>query len=57
MQINYFIVAVVITLLIALMIWIVKTNRKDEKDFERQIIDRELKPREHTKPQKAHKAM
>ncbi|NVM62693.1 hypothetical protein FHW88_000969 [Mucilaginibacter sp. SG538B] len=57
MQINYFVVAVVITLLIALMIWIVKTNRKDEKDFERQIIDRELKPREHPKPQKAHKAM
>ena len=57
MQINYFIVAIVTTLLIALMIWIVKTNREDEKDFERQIIDRELKPREHPKPQKAHKAV
>jgi hypothetical protein len=39
MQINYFIVAIVITLLIALMIWIVKTDRKDEKNFEQQIID------------------
>ncbi|WPV02888.1 hypothetical protein SNE26_13970 [Mucilaginibacter sp. cycad4] len=57
MQINYFIVATVIAMLIALMIWIVKTDRKDEKDFERQIIDRELKPREHPKPQKADKAM
>ncbi len=57
MQINYFIVGIAISLLIVLMIWIVKTNRKDEKDFEKQIIDRELKPREHPKPQKADKAM
>ncbi|HEX8022604.1 hypothetical protein [Mucilaginibacter sp.] len=57
MQINYFIVSIVITLLIALMIWIVKTDRKDEKSFEQQIIDQELKPREHPKPQKAGKAM
>ncbi|XHR92443.1 hypothetical protein ACFJIV_19025 [Mucilaginibacter sp. UC70_90] len=57
MQINYFIVGIAISLLIALMIWIVKTNRKDEKDFEKQIIDRELKPREHPKPQKTDKAM
>ncbi|MDB5147639.1 MAG: hypothetical protein JWQ57_1659 [Mucilaginibacter sp.] len=57
MQINYFIIITVITLLIVLMIWIVKTNIKDKKGFERQIIDRELKPREHPKPQKGEKAM
>ncbi|MFC0513916.1 hypothetical protein ACFFGT_06885 [Mucilaginibacter angelicae] len=57
MQINYFIVGTVITLLIVLMIWIVKTNLKDKKGFERQIINRELKSREHPKPQKAEKAM
>jgi len=57
MQINYFIVAVVITLLIALMIWIIRTDRKDEKNFEQNIIDQELRPREHQKPQKADKAM
>jgi hypothetical protein len=57
MQINYFIVGIVITLLIILMIWIIKINRKDEKDFEQQIIDQELKPREQPKPQKADKAM
>jgi len=57
MQINYFIVGIVITLLIALMIWIVKTDRKDEKSFEQNIIDQELKPREHPKSQKADKAM
>jgi len=57
MQINYFTVGIVITLLITLIVWIVKTDRKDEKNFEQQIIDRELKPREHPKPQKAHKAM
>ncbi|MFS2185877.1 MULTISPECIES: hypothetical protein [Mucilaginibacter] len=57
MQINYFTVGIVITLLITLIVWIVKTDRKDEKNFEQQIIDRELKPREHPKPQKADKAM
>ncbi|SDH60961.1 hypothetical protein ACRQ5D_18735 [Mucilaginibacter sp. P25] len=57
MQINYFTVGIVITLLITLIVWIVKTDRKDEKSFEQQIIDRELKPREHPKPQKADKAM
>lgn len=57
MQINYFIVGIVISLLIALMIWIVKTDHKDEKNFEQQIIDQELKPREQPKPQKADKAM
>lgn len=57
MQINYFIIGTVITLLIVLMIWIVKTNLKDKKGFEQQIINRELKPREHPKPQKAEKAM
>ncbi|QTE37676.1 hypothetical protein J3L18_01000 [Mucilaginibacter gossypii] len=57
MQINYFTIGIVITLLITLIVWIVKTDRKDEKNFEQQIIDRELKPREHPKPQKADKAM
>jgi Na+/melibiose symporter-like transporter len=57
MQINYFIVAIVITLLTALIIWIIKTDRKNEKHFEQQIIDQKLKPREHQKPQKAGKAM
>lgn len=57
MQINYFMLSIVIALLIALLIWIVKTDRKNEKDFEQQIIDQELKTREHPKPQKAGKAM
>jgi len=57
MQINYFIVAIVITLLTALIIWIIKIDRKNEKRFEQQIIDQELKPREHAEPQKAGKAM
>ncbi|SEN75820.1 hypothetical protein SAMN05192574_10445 [Mucilaginibacter gossypiicola] len=57
MQVNYFTVGIVITLLIVLVVWIVKTDHKDEKDFEQQIIDQELKPREQPKPQKADKAM
>lgn len=57
MQIDYFIAGTVITLLTVLMIWIVKTDRKDERVFEQKIIDQELKPREHPKPQKAGKTI
>ncbi|UOE47059.1 hypothetical protein MTO98_21895 [Mucilaginibacter sp. SMC90] len=57
MQIDYFIAGIVITLLTVLMIWIVKTDRKDERVFEQKIIGQELKPREHSKPQKAGKTI
>lgn len=57
MQINYPLVGLVIIALIALVVWIIKTNLKDEKDFEQQIIGSELKPKEHEKPQKDKKAL
>ena len=57
MQINYPVVGLVIIALLILVIWIVKTNLKDEKEFERKIIGSELKPKEHEKSQKEKKAL
>jgi hypothetical protein len=39
MDINYFIISVILLLLLALVIWLVLRNRKDEKDFEQDNID------------------
>jgi hypothetical protein len=39
MEINYFILGVILLLLLALIIWLVLRNRKDEKDFEQDNID------------------
>ncbi|AYL96462.1 hypothetical protein [Mucilaginibacter celer] len=57
MQINYFVVGGVIIVLIVLVVWIIKTNLKDEKDFEQQIIESEMKPKEHEKSQKEKKGL
>lgn len=55
MQINYFIVGLVVAVIALLVVWIIKTNRKDEKDFEQQLIDQEIKPKEHEKLPKTDK--
>lgn len=39
MEINYFTLGVILLLLLALVIWLVLRNRKDEKDFEEDNID------------------
>ncbi|MDB4999378.1 MAG: hypothetical protein JWP67_587 [Mucilaginibacter sp.] len=39
MGINYFTLGVILLLLLALVIWLVLRNRKDEKDFEQDNID------------------
>ena len=57
MQINYPVVGLVIIALIVLIVWIIKTNLKDEKDFEQRIIGSELKPKEHEKAHKEKKAL
>ncbi|MEO3408082.1 hypothetical protein AAFN85_29480 [Mucilaginibacter sp. CAU 1740] len=57
MQINYPVVGLVIVAIIILVVWIVKTNMRDEKDFEQEIIESELKPKEHKKPGKDKKAL
>jgi hypothetical protein len=39
MGINYFTLGVILLLLLALVIWLVLRNRKDEKDFKEDNID------------------
>ncbi|MCO5936930.1 hypothetical protein NAF17_15410 [Mucilaginibacter sp. RB4R14] len=50
MQINYFTLGVVLLVLLALVIWLVLRNRKDEQDFEKDDIDPSLvEPKEPDK--------
>ncbi|RFZ92640.1 hypothetical protein D0C36_14600 [Mucilaginibacter conchicola] len=39
MQVNYFVIGVVILLGLALLIFLILRNRKDEKDFEKDQLD------------------
>jgi hypothetical protein len=39
MEVNYFTLGVILLLLLALVIWLVLRNRKDEKDFKEDNID------------------
>jgi hypothetical protein len=39
MQINYLTVSIILLVLLALVVWLVIRNRKDEKDFEKDEID------------------
>ena len=46
-SINYWWTGLVLLLLVLLVIWLIKRNRKDEKDLEKEIIQSELKPEKH----------
>lgn len=46
MEINYWWVGLFLLLLVALVIWLIKRNRKDEKEWEKDVIQSELKPEE-----------
>jgi cytochrome c-type biogenesis protein CcmH/NrfF len=47
-DINYWWTVPVLLLLILLVIWLIRRNRKDEKELEKEIIESELKPEKHT---------
>lgn len=49
MQVNYWWISVFILLIIILVIWLIRRNRKDEKRFEKDLIQSELKPDEEEK--------
>jgi hypothetical protein len=44
MDINYWWVSMFALLVIILVIWLIRRNRKDEKILEKEIIQSELKP-------------
>lgn len=47
MEINYWWMGLFLLAAAALIIWLIKRNRKDEKEFEQEIIQTELKPEDH----------
>lgn len=46
-DVNYFIAGIVIVAVIGLIIFLIRRNRKDEKRFEKDMIDSEIKPEKH----------
>jgi hypothetical protein len=46
-DINYWLVGLLLLAIVLLMRWLVRHNRKDEKDFEKEIILKEIKSRKH----------
>lgn len=47
MNISYLIVAIVVVVALAVIIFTIKKNNKDEKNFEETIYDEEVKPDKH----------
>ncbi|RZL32872.1 MAG: LPXTG cell wall anchor domain-containing protein [Pedobacter sp.] len=48
MNINYLIIAGVIVVLVILLVLFLRRNKKDEKEFEKDIIQKDLEPEKHT---------
>jgi Ca2+/Na+ antiporter len=46
MDINYWVVGAFVVAIVVLIAWLIKRNRKDEKAFEEEIIQSDLKPGE-----------
>jgi hypothetical protein len=46
-DINYWWVGLIILGAAILITWLIKRDRKDEKDFKNEIIQSEIKPEEH----------
>jgi preprotein translocase subunit YajC len=56
-DINYWWTGLFIVLMVILMIWLIRRNRKDEKTFEKEMIQSELKPeddKDHDEPPPDH---
>ena len=49
MEINYLVVVPVLILVIALILFLIRRNRKDQKKLEQELNESELKPEKHDK--------
>ncbi len=47
MEINYTIIGLTALVVVVLVIFLVRRNHKDEKDFEKKLNESEVKPEEH----------
>ena len=41
MEVNYWLIGLVVILVVALMTWLLRRNNKDEEDFEREVLGRD----------------
>lgn len=48
MKINFILIAVVIVAILGFVYFIVKRNRKDQKNLEKELNQKELKPDKHS---------
>ncbi|MCC8425413.1 hypothetical protein [Mucilaginibacter sp. UR6-11] len=46
-DVNYWLVGLLFLAIVILIRWLIRRDRKDEKDFERTIIDGEVKSEKH----------
>ncbi len=47
MNLNYLVTAIVIVVALAVLIYLIRKNRKDEKAFEQDMTRSEIEPEEH----------
>lgn len=47
MEINYLIIALVVLAAVVFIIWLIRRNMKDKKEFEKDSIQSDLKPEKH----------
>ncbi|MNL39880.1 hypothetical protein D3C87_1621900 [compost metagenome] len=47
METNYIVEGIIIVLVIVLVIFLISRNRKDQKKYEKEIIESEIKPGKH----------
>ncbi|EHQ25494.1 hypothetical protein [Mucilaginibacter paludis] len=53
MEINYWIIGIIVILAVCLVGFLIWKNRKDEKSFEQDTIQSELKPEKHDEDKEA----
>jgi preprotein translocase subunit YajC len=47
MEINFFVVGLILIIAIVIVIVVIRRNTKDQKDFEQTVNESELQPEEH----------
>lgn len=47
MDVNYLIIGLVVLAALAFIVWLIRRNLKDKKEFEKEIIESDLKPEKH----------
>ena len=48
MKINFILIAVAIVAILGFIYFVIKRNRKDQKDLEKELNQKELKPDKHS---------